>query len=78
MQEYNTHEDERWASRKAELFWSAEFFDLLGAKSISFLEKGFRGVIAQFKEVGYPPTDASLDFLDIHKVVDDIPNEDID
>lgn len=77
MEEYKTLEDKRWASKKEELFRSAEFYDLLRAKVASFLEKGFQGVIGQFKEADYPPEGTSLDFLDFQKVLDDIPNEDI-
>lgn len=75
--EYQCQEDEHWASRKEELFRLEEFYDLLGAKATPFLEKRFQGVVAQFKEAGYPPEGATSDFLDLQRVLNDIPNEDI-
>lgn len=75
--EYKNQEDMRWALKKEELFHSEEFYDLLGAKAAHILEKGFYGAVAQFKKVCYPPEGASLDFLDLQKVYDDILDEDI-
>lgn len=64
LKEYKSQEDKHWALRKEELFRSEEFFNLLGAKAAFFLEKGwFQEIVAQFKEVGYPPEGTSLDFF---------------
>lgn len=75
LEEFKAQEGESWASKKEKLFQSAEFYDLPGIKLASFLEKGFKGAIAQFKEAAYSPEGVSLDFLDIQKVLNDIPDE---
>lgn len=78
LAECTTQEGECWAYKKTEIFQIAKFYNLLGAKSASFLEKELKGVIAQLKEAGYPPEDVALDFQDIQKVLNDIRDEDID
>lgn len=45
MEEYKACESEHWATQKKELFQLMKFYDFLGAKFTSFLEKGFKGAV---------------------------------
>lgn len=51
LEEYKSQEDKRWALKKEKLFQSEEFYDMQCVKVTPFLEKGFQGAVAQFKEV---------------------------
>lgn len=75
FKEYKKHEGVRWTLKKEELLQSPEFCDLVGAREAPFLEKGFEGAVSQFKKVGYPLEGASLDFLNLQKLLDNILDE---
>lgn len=76
-EEFKAQKGEPWATKKEGLFQSTEFYDLLRAKSTSFLDKGFKRAIKQFKETGYPLEGIAPDFLDMQKVLNHILDEDM-
>ncbi|XP_073055413.1 uncharacterized protein [Primulina eburnea] len=52
---------------------SKEFALTVAERALDFIYVGFDGVVAQFREAGYPPEGFSADFLDAQKVVDNLP-----
>lgn len=72
---YRAREKGWQVQEKKAILESEEFFDLLGNFSITLFEYGFEGGTQQLNETGYPPEEASPDFLDLHKALVSTPQE---
>ncbi|KAG6517374.1 uncharacterized protein LOC122055787 isoform X1 [Zingiber officinale] len=72
---YKVGEETQWASKKKAFLSSVEFYDILGARTVLMLKYGFEGAIRQVQKVGHLPKGTSLDFLDLQKVLDSIPDD---
>lgn len=68
-------EEQCWAQEKKAFLESEEFFDFLGSHSVVLFEYDFEGATQRFKEVGCPPERMPPNFLDLHKALDNIPQE---
>lgn len=75
---YKAREEKHWTNKKEMFLKLPELFDLLGSRSAFLLEQGFKGVvIQQFQEASYPQDETPIDFLNLQKVVNNIPDYNI-
>ncbi|KAG6517373.1 hypothetical protein ZIOFF_020758 [Zingiber officinale] len=75
LSNYKVGEESQWASKKKAFLSSVEFYDILGARTVLMLKYGFEGAIRQVQKAGHLPKGTSLDFLDLQKVLDSIPDD---
>ncbi|KZV43178.1 hypothetical protein F511_23654 [Dorcoceras hygrometricum] len=64
-----------WENGKDDFLKSSEFDRLCSYKALYFLEKGFNGCLAQFRDNGYSETEHPASFLSILKALEDFPEE---
>ncbi|KZV30018.1 hypothetical protein F511_24801 [Dorcoceras hygrometricum] len=64
-----------WELGKEKFLQSKEFRVLCSGKALAFFEKGFDGCLAQFRESGYTEEEHPASFLDVERVLANLPDD---